>query len=153
MYFAAVILLLLILPIGSIAAETILSHHALSLTFLAGKWFVFWAAGIRLFIAGVRQIAQPEFTASDIFGIRDSQALPIVREVGFANLSMGLLGISSLLRSEWVVPAAIVGGMYYGLAGAGHVSQKNKNNKEYLAMFSDAFVFIVLLVFVLKSLV
>jgi hypothetical protein len=105
------------------------------------------------FIAVVRQIAQPEFTASEIFGINDSQVLPIVREVGFANLSMDLLEISSLLRSEWVVPSAIVGGMYYGLAGTGHVSQKNKNRKEYLAMFSDVFVFIVLLVFVLKSLV
>jgi hypothetical protein len=31
---------------------------------LVGKWFVFWAAvGVRLGLAGLRQILQPSFTA------------------------------------------------------------------------------------------
>ena len=151
MYFASVILLLFVLPVVSISAETLLSHHAMSMV-LVGKWFVFWGAGIRLLLAGIRQVLQPRFTAEEIFGIHDTSSFAIVREVGLANLSMGFLGICSLLRVGWLVPAAVVGGLYYGLAGVGHVFGRDKNPKEYMAMISDGFIFIVLLVFVLKSL-
>jgi hypothetical protein len=66
--------------------------------------------------------------------------------VGFGNVSMGVLGICSVVRADWIVPAAIVGGLYYGLAGIGHISHRNKNAKEYVAMISDGFIFLVLLV-------
>jgi hypothetical protein len=152
MYFAVVILLLLVFPVISITAEAVWSAHTLSILFLTGKWFVFWAVGVRLFIAGARQVIQPRFTAEEIFGLGDRSAFPIVRELGFANLSMGLLGICSLVRPGWIVPAALVGGLYYGLAGIGHVFQKEKNAKEHMAMISDGFIFLVLLAFVVNSL-
>jgi len=151
MYFAVVILLMLVFPVASVITEAALSPNAVNIILLVGKWFVFWAVGVRLFIAGLRQVIQPEFTAKEIFGIQDRASFAIVREVGFGNLSMGLLGICSLIRGGWVVPAAIVGGLYYGLAGAGHIPQKNKNAKEYTAMVSDGFIFLVLAVFVLHS--
>ncbi len=152
MYFASVILFLLVLPVVSISAETLLSHHAMSMA-LVGKWFVFWGVGVRLFLTGIRQVLQPRFTAEEIFGIHDPGSFAIVREVGFANLSMGLLGLCTLFQSEWLVPAAIVSGLYYGLAGAGHVFSQERNAKEYMAMISDGFIFVVLLAFVLHSLV
>ena len=71
--------------------------------------------------------------------------------MGFGNLSIGLLGICSIFRPGWVLPAAIVGGLYYGLAGIGHAMQTTRNAKENIAMLSDEFVFLVLLGFVLKS--
>jgi hypothetical protein len=147
MYFLTVILLLLVLPAGSVIAEAF-SGHSASLISLIGKWFVFWAAGVRLFIAGVRQVIQPQFTAEEIFDIHDRASFVIIRELGFANLSMGFLGMSSLLRPGWVVPAALVGGLYYGLAGLGHVFQKGRNAKENIAMISDIFIFLVLVAFV-----
>ena len=64
---------------------------------------------------------------------------------------MGVLGISSLFRPGWLVPAAVVGGLYYGFAGIGHSMQKTRNAKENMAMLSDEFVFLVLLAFVLRS--
>lgn len=151
MYFASVILLLVVLPVVSISAEAVLSHHAMSMA-LVGRWFVFWGVGVRLFLAGVRQVLQPRFTAKEIFGVDDPRSFAIVREVGFANLSMGFLGVCTLFRGDWLVPAAIVGGLYYGLAGALHVFSQEKNAKEYMAMVSDGFIFVILLVFVLKSL-
>jgi hypothetical protein len=152
MYFVSVALLLLILPAASIAVEASLYPRGLGLIFLIGKWLVFWAVGIRLFMAGTRQIVQPRFTAEEIFHAHDPSSLPIVREVGFGNLSIGALGIWSILRPGWVLPAAIVGGLYYGLAGIGHSLQTSRNAKENFAMLSDEFVFLVLLGFVLKSL-
>ncbi len=152
MYFITVALLLLIFPVSSIAVEAIRSGHAVSMIGLIGKWFTFWAVGIRLFIAGLRQVIQPRFTAEEIFGIREQASFAIVRELGFANLSMGTLGIWSLFHNGWTVPAALVGGLYYGLAGALHIFRKGKNAKEMVAMISDAFVFVVLAIFLVSTL-
>jgi len=135
-----------------VAIEAAASHHAVSIFALTAKWFVFWAVGIRQFGAGVRQALQPQFTAAEIFEVHDPASHPIVREVGFGNLSMGALGIFSLYRPGWLVPAAIVGGLYYGLAGLLHVSRKGKNVIEQTTMISDAFAFVVLLVVVVRSL-
>jgi hypothetical protein len=151
MYSVAVVLLLFVFPVVSIAIEGFASANTASLLFLIGKWFVFWPVGIRLFVAGVRQTMQPQFTGKEIFEVHESGSLAIVRELGFANLSMGLLGIFSLLRPGWIVPAAIVGGLYYGLAGLGHLFRESKNSKEYVAMVTDVFVFLILAVFVVKS--
>ena len=151
MYFASVLLLLLVLPAISVVANTFLSSHAVPLIALVGKWWVFWAIGVRLFIAGIRQVAQPAFTAQAIFHVNDPGVIPIVREVGFGNLSMGLLGLSTFLRPAWLVPAAIVGGLYYALGGVGHLINADRNTKENIALFSDAFAALILLVFVAKS--
>ncbi len=152
MYFASVLLLLFILPCVSILVEVGIFHHTGNGTFLVGKWFVFWGGGIRLFLAGLRQTLQPEFTAKEIFQLQSDESFPIVRELGFANLSMGFLSLCSIFRPGWVIPAAVVTGMYYLLAGVGHIRQAERNAKETMALVSDIFLFIVLAWFVLKSL-
>jgi hypothetical protein len=134
----------------SVITQAARSQNTASILFLTRKWFVFWAAGVRLFIAGMRQVSRPRFTAEEVFGIHDRASFAIVRELGFANLSIGFLGMCSVFRSGWLVPAALVGGLYYGLAGAGHIFRKGKNAKEYMAMISGWFVFLVLAIFVLN---
>ena len=151
MYFIIVILFLFICPLASVAIEAFRSHETLTSLVLIGRWWTFWAVGVRLFLAGIRQVVQPRFTAEEIFEIHDPSALPIIREIGFANLSMGTLGICSIFRPDWVIPAAIVGSLYYGFAGLGHLPQKNKNAKEYTAMVSDLFAAGILAWFALKS--
>jgi hypothetical protein len=111
---------------------------------LVGKWFVFWAVGVRLFVAGIRQTVQPAFTAETIFAIKDVAAHAIVREVGFGNLSMGTLGLPTLAMPAWILPAAIVGGLYYGLAAALHVVRHERNTHEQIALISDALIAVVL---------
>jgi len=153
MYFVIVILLLFLCPLASVAVEAFRFHETLTSLVLIGRWWTFWAVGVRLFLAGMRQIVQPQFTAEEIFEIHDLSALPIIREIGFGNLSMGTLGICSIFRSDWVVPAAIVGGLYYGLAGLVHLPHQNKNAKEYTAMVSDWFAAGILVWFALKNVI
>jgi hypothetical protein len=153
MYFVIVILLLFLCPLASVAVEAFRFQETLTNWILIGRWWAFWAVGVRLFLAGMRQVVQPQFTAEEIFEIHDPSALPVIREIGFANLSIGTLGICSIFRSDWVVPAAIVGGLYYGLAGLVHLPHQNKNAKEYVAMVSDWFAAGMLLWFVLKNLI
>lgn len=91
---------------------------------------------------------RPRFTAEGIFGIGDPAARGLVREVGFGNLARGTLGILSLVVSGWVLPAAIVGGLFFGLAGLGHLVRDDRNVKELVAFVSDLAMFALLAAFV-----
>ena len=152
MYLLMIISLLVILPSASLCTDIVVHHSNLSVLPLIGRWWTFWAVGIRLMIAGLRQVIEPRFTAQEIFGIDDTASFPLVREIGFANLTFGTLGICSLFRVDWTAPAGIAGGLYYGLAGLVHVVQRRKNLKEWVAMISDLFVCSLLAVFICQAL-
>jgi hypothetical protein len=137
MYFAIVFFLMLAAPLGAIAIEHSVLHSAAPLMSLVGKWFVFWAVGVRLALAGLRQYFQPRFTAEQIFEIRNDDALPLVRELGIANFAAGIVGILSLLRPDFVLPSAIAAAIFYGVAGLRHAAQPTRNAKEAFAMATD----------------
>jgi hypothetical protein len=147
MYATIVIALLFVLPLVSTLVEVALTTG--DIVSIAGKWLVFWAVGVRFVMAGVKQVLQPAFTAQTIFRLTNEAAFPIVREVGFGNLSMGALGLLSLAMPAWTVPAALVGGLYYVLAGLGHVANTHRNAHEQTAMITDIVVGILLLAFTL----
>jgi hypothetical protein len=92
----------------------------------------------------LRQIAQPSFTTDAIFGVKDKGALIIVQELGFGNLSIGLLGALTLARPDWTAPSAIVGGCFYALAGFRHLIDSERNTTENVAMVSDLLIAAVL---------
>jgi hypothetical protein len=148
MYVVMVLLLLAILPAGSVIAEHSYLHSTAPLVFLIGKWFTFWAAGVRLFLAGLRQTITPRFTAQEIFKLSGTEVFPLVREVGFANLSMSALSLLSLYTPVFLIPGALVGGLYYFFAGIGHTMAGHRNFKETFAMATDFLIAIVLLGFV-----
>lgn len=143
MYFLMISLLMLVLPLASIFNEAGLRPD-LAVT---GKWFVFWMVGVRLFAAGLRQILQPRYTAEKILGIQGDANLVVVRELGFANLALGIGGIATLLAPSWTAPLALVGGIFYAAAGFQHTMQSARNRIENFAMVTDLFAAFVLLGF------
>lgn len=153
MYYALVILLMFALPFGSVCVEKWVFAADGGLLLLIGKWFVFWAVGVRLFIAGLRQATGPEYTARKIFGFKTDEPLPVIQELGFANLAIGLAGIVSIASRTWLMPAAVTGGLFYSLAGTKHVMRKHRNQIETVAMIFDLFAFIVMLAFVAGSMI
>jgi hypothetical protein len=152
MYLPAIVLLMGVLPILSILAERFVFHGSGDLVFLVGRWFVFRAVGVRLAIAGIRQMTGPAFTAETIFRIHDQAALKIVQELGFGTFSIGLLGVLSVFETGWIVPAAITGGLFYGLAGIKHVLNGERNAYETIATISDLFIFAVLAAYLAAAL-
>jgi hypothetical protein len=148
MYVFIVIALMLALPLVSIVAQIILTDHgalhAASNLVVVAKWYVFWAVGVRLSLAGLRQIIQPRYTAETILGLKGAESLFFVRELGFANVTMGSVGIASLASPSWVTPAAMLGAIYYGLAGINHCFHKGRNKLQNLALVSDLFAAVVL---------
>ncbi|HEY4203244.1 MAG TPA: DUF6790 family protein [Devosiaceae bacterium] len=149
MYNVMIAGLMFILPIASIIAE--MTTPGASLIILIGKWFVFWAVGLRLLTAGIKQLVQPGFTAKTIFEIEDPAAGKIVSELGISNLAMGVIGLLSLYFQNWVMPVAIYGVIFYGLAAVRHLGNKTRNATENVATISDAWVAIVLAVYLIGA--
>jgi hypothetical protein len=148
MYFVVVILLTVLLPAGSVLFAHNVQHSTATWMMLAGAWMAFWAVGVRLLIAGLRQAFQPRFTSEQIFGIKSDDALPIVQELGFANIAMSIPALLSLADKPMLLPAAITGGLYYGIAGAKHVvNSEERNLRRTTAMITDLLVFAVLAAF------
>jgi len=128
MYIGMLIVLMLIFPMASIALEVFVHNHGVLDVAIVGKWFVFWAVGMRLLIAGLRQIVQPRYTAETI-----------------------LAGLGSLYLAGWVLPVAVIGAIFYGLAGINHVTHRSRNPLQNVAMTSDFFAAVVLLIFCLVT--
>ena len=88
-----VIALMAVFPFVSAVIQLLSGQHAMlnaaAIIPVVAKWYVFWAVGVRLFLAGLRQIIQPRYTAETILGIKGEDALLVVRELGFANSALG----------------------------------------------------------------
>lgn len=142
MYYAVVSLFMFVLPISCVFGDWV--HGAVLSPELPLKWYVFWAVGWRLFLAGTRQILQPAYTAREILGHKGDESLLLVRELGFANVSTGLIGLCSIAAPGWRCPVAVAAGLFYLLAGGNHLLQKHRNRLENVAMVSDLFAGAVL---------
>jgi hypothetical protein len=142
-YTGTVFALMFALPVASILVECGGRWESTAVWGAMLRWFVFWAIGLRLFSAGVRQVLQPSFTAREIFRLESADANVIVRELGFANVCLGLTGLVAGFCPSWRFPAAFVGGLYFGLAGVMHAWKRPSSPNEWIALVSDLGVFTV----------
>ncbi len=147
MYLVVVALTMFVLPLGSVLTEHVYRPEVAAIA-LIGKWFVFWSVGVRLSLAGLRQITQPVFTAREIFHIQGDEVLPIIKEFGCANLAIGVVGMAAVFVSTFVLPAAITGAVFYGAAGMRHTTDTARSRNQTIAMLTDIYIFLVLAVYV-----
>jgi len=150
-YIIVVSVLTFVLPLVCPAVEILLNKEVQFSFDLIGKWFIFSAVGLRLFLAGIKQTTDPAFTAKEIFHIHSPESFPIVRELGFANLCFGLVGIISLFMPQWRIVSAFGSGLYYGIAGLQHLFKKPAGANEMFALVTDIIIFIFLLVYFVKA--
>ena len=149
-YIISVSILTFIIPIIGLTVEHFLDDTQL-LYEIFFKWFIFSAVGLRLFLAGIKQVKNPAFTAKHIFHIDSPECFPILRELGFANICFGLIGIISIYKSEWRMVSAFASGLYYGIAGAQHAFKKNSGINEKFALWTDIIIFAFLLIYFIKA--
>ena len=147
-YIFGVSAITFLFPVVSAFVEIIISNQPPSFA-LFGKWFIFFAVGIRLLLAGIRQTVNPAFTAKEIFHIETTDSFPIIRELGFANICFGLIGLISLFMPQWRIVSAFGSGLYYGLAGLEHFLKKPAGANEKFALVTDIIIFILLLIYFL----
>ncbi len=133
-YIQGVSAITFLLPVICCYVETFF-YRKQPLSFdLIGKWFLFYAVGVRLFIAGISQITNPAFTANEIFHIENPGSFPIFRELGFANLCFGLIGLISLFLPAWRIVSAFGSGLYYGLAAVQHLIKKTGRHQRAVCL-------------------
>ena len=150
-YLSIILLFMLVFPWISIAVDKHLYHPSLLLLDLVGKWFTFWAIGLRLFTAWIRQVTKPAFTAKNIFHLDGEECQVIIKELGYANICLGATAIISLFIPQWRVAAAFAGGLYMGIAGINHIIKRPETPNEVVAMVSDIFILIVMAVYIVSS--
>ena len=151
MYYAVILLVMLVLPAVSVVVEFVLTREAAGWLPLIGPGVGVWGVGLRLRVAGLRQVIRPGLTA-ELLGVKDASANVLVRELGFGNLAIGATGALTLTLPNWTLAAAICGGLFYGFAGLQHVFSKHRTSEENWAMVSDIAIAVVLAVFVGLSL-
>jgi len=143
-YLIIVLLLMLVLPILSVVFDYVFHRQTFILIPDITQWFIFWPVGIRLFTAGCKQVLQPAFTAREIFHLKETESFIIVKELGFANICLGIVAICSLFIPEWRMAASCSGGLYFGIAGFSHIIKKPAGANEWIAMVSDMFIFLIM---------
>lgn len=164
MYFVFVIATTLVLPIGFTWLDFQLSTspyfgstpaQVTELFYFLGKWYVFWAGGVRLFLSGFGQTLGVRLTRKRQVEIESAPSEQIAQGVGFAKLLIGLLCIATEIAISApgqlyaiIFPAAaVVAGLFYALSGLQHIRMHKRNARQALAMVTDLLVSSVLAVF------
>ena len=143
-YFIVVIGQTVVLPVVSGIIELAVVGGDPVLVF--GKWWVFWGVGTRLLSAGVVQVSGRGATGAILGAAAPGvQEVQLARELGTANIGMGLAGLLALVPG-WVLPAGLAGGIFLLLAGILHVTKKGKNAQENLATWTDLVVGVVVVI-------
>jgi hypothetical protein len=150
MYIGLVLLQTLILPVASGSIALAVNHGDPISTY--GTWFLFWGVGTRLLVAGLSQILRPGFTVQNILGEPNAGATQIAQELGFANLSIGVGAIAASFVPGWNIPVAIVGGLFFGLAGFRHLPKRHQNAKETVATCTDLLMFAAMAIYAVHAL-
>jgi hypothetical protein len=150
-YFILVIAQTIVLPLVSGIIELAMAGGDPVMVF--GKWWVFWGIGTRLFVAGLAQVSGKGPTTA-ILGSAQASVTEkqLTRELGTANIGMGLAGLLALIPG-WAVPAGLAGGVFLLIAGAMHVAKSGKNSHERLATWTDLVVGIVVVVLAAYTLI
>ena len=143
-YFILVIAQTIVLPVISAIIElgTVGGDRVL----VFGKWWIFWGVGTRLLLAGLAQVSGKGPTSAILGSTQASvQEKQLVRELGSANIGMGLAGLLALVPG-WALPAGLAGGVFMSIAGLMHVAKRDKNAQESLATWTDLLVGVVFIV-------
>jgi hypothetical protein len=106
------------------------------------KWLVFWSLGVGGIVAGLMQSINPSYTANFLDVVVNDMI--IIKELGYANFSMGLLAILSVKYSNYRKPAALVMGMFLLGCTVNHFTRLEIINfEEMVSTFDNIWTIIV----------
>ena len=108
---------------------------------LCGKWFLFWI-GFGSLSTGLMQSLNPSYTAT-LLDVSPENFI-IIRELGCANVGMGIIGILSIKLESFRKPAAIVVGVFILGAIIIHLQRiHNIDFGEAVSLIDDLWIFAV----------
>lgn len=119
---------------------------------LIGKWFIFWAAGVRPFFAGIKLVYRRWTAPAGFFYREMKENFLMIRQLGFAHIAIGVTGMLSLVNSNWRQIAGLAAAFFFGLSAVQHFFIKPVNGKEMAIMITDIMVFTIMLLYLFFTL-
>lgn len=132
-------LLIFLLPLISVMIEHVEIQTPADWRLL-GKWFVFWAFGLRLFTSGIKQASNPSLPTKRY----DNQVFELTRSLGIVNICLGVGGILSLINETWRPVIAILGCLFFGLNSIRSLTGSLISGSQKLNALSDVLSFVIL---------
>jgi hypothetical protein len=114
------------------------------------KWFIFWSVGFRLFFKGVRLASTQQATGLSLSSFRNRESYLLLLELGFANMSLGAMGILSVINDQWRLIAAIAGAIYFGLSDLLRLLKKSAGCHERVALTYNLLAFAGLMAYLVS---
>ena len=149
----AVFLNILVLPILSIIFNLIINYRkniVENIYEIIGKWFIFWALGIRLVIAGLMQLFNPIYT-NNLLQLNLNDFI-IIQELGLANFSIGLLCIISFFKKLLQKYVCLYMFIFFIGASTLHIIRiKNINFDELITLVTNIILIVVALYGIINS--
>ncbi len=149
-YMFVEVILVFLFPVVSGYIEKLITNDQASLA-LFGKWFVFWAFGLPLFILGIKQTSNRSLAIAAGKQTHRNR-YDIVRKSGIANICLGVGGILSLINENWRQIVAILGCLFFCLAMLSHFTSKLSSAYEKFMMIKDSIIFLILLSYIIYTL-
>ena len=107
------LLINLICPVICIIVDVIINRKKgklYDLKYISLKWLVLWVIGVGALITGLMQALNPEYTAN-LLQIEANDFI-IIKELGYSQIGMGILGLLSIKSSYYKKASAIVYGLF-----------------------------------------
>ncbi len=150
-YLLTTALFVILFPVISICGEAIIKRISVD-PGLTGKWFIFWVAGVRLSFTGIKHIYRRGAAPAAFFYGEKKENFLMIRELGFANITIGVMGMLSVVNSNWRQIAGLAAAIFFGLSALQHFFIKPVNGKEMAIMVTDIIVFAILLLYLFFTL-
>lgn len=112
------------------------------------KWVIFWGIGLRYIISGFYFVYDPFQIGKESRSGHDAIAR-LAKDLGWAEVCIGLLGVVSLFEPgiRWV--AGMVGGLLSGITGARHFTLDTLSKKDRLWTYINIVVFILVIIYLI----
>jgi len=147
-HFTQALIIMVFLPLISILID--IKKKGFSFDILI-KWILFWTIGFRSVTAGIVQIAFPSYTAKLIFELSGDDFYIVIRELGMANLSIGLVAMLSLKKQEWVNPISLIYITFFSLLSINHIYNFQAGMNELISLIFDVGVVVLLTFFLIHK--
>ena len=110
------------------------------------KWYIFWTIGFRALTTGAMQFLNSSYTM-ELLQVSEESKI-IIMELGFAQFGIGLIGILSICKKSFRVPAIITYGIFMLGASIIHIVRfTTANAEEIVSLAGDLFVLVIAVVY------
>lgn len=110
---------------------------------IVGKWFIFWAVAVRFLVTGFLQVLRQGKGRSVVL-TQSNSGQNMAKMEGLVKMFLAGLAFLCVVKGSGSLLAAIIAGIYIGLAAFQHDFKRPATIEGWIEMIFDMLVFIVI---------